>query len=1171
MKKINYKKIAPMILSASLVSPYISCAVHSHYKYLNSEDSLDYYNFEESNNEAELDNEVELDNENTNSDFIQDIKKIEDFNVFIEGTNKVYFNDLDSSTKVTDSWNYKAIKTITINANVKNLDKNSRYVEIHLPLGMVLKMTPESIVDQRTIISVDTSQFNKTSINTSNSGTYKPKMGVLKYYLSENIESITMDILVSVDAVLWNTINDISATSSSDNAVKVIVGDNSYQAIKKLDDIKVTGRDWSSYRNLTFLNNVLNGNDFRISYTSTIDFVQNTSTRLYKQISTSMEIPYYEYVEDGVTKRKYAEVKNISIGQSGSYKIEDNKILVTWNNAYISTISFYIDVGTASLNCSDDTVLKFKCGKMYVKEYFTENEHSVYNETNSSVTIISRTQEKFSFSSTSRGVYKPNTPNYHNNLTYMGGYRIVNLGADSKPKKIEFDFPKSGVGVKGVRLITSRAAGAYTINFSLWNKNTGDEITSTATINKGSSSSDHAGYYFYVSNAIKLTNLNISNSDDYYFKNINYVVQSFPTGYYSYSSGGSESTDSSGNIVGIVFPETPINTTHTFTYSTYDMESGLTLQDKRSTTVTIKSNGDATMGLTSGSFTNENGSSINEINSGKNFFIKSKLEVAKYPYRSTTYVANPVIHLKLPAGFLINESKTSFEIITSSSSIPLKYIIKNKDNPRVSSDGHFIYDITFIDNPGLGYFTENLDSFGYLNISINIRVSNSVKTMSTKIRETLFVSDENITIGGGGAWDKYFVKDTYDINNNGSKTDTIATVPGETALNIISNSNWLEVNWFVSKNKEEFKEATQVSLNTSSDTLEFKLNINNVNEGITRAGNFYYFIPIPKKNIDYPLEAKNPNKLFHFDLKLNEKVQTPEGFKALYSTNNQTFKEWSDTIDLNNVTMVKIVSTKDILEGDTADIIFNMSYIDKSVIPEGNYANMSIYGYQDYEKNGGSLKYNHIFDGLQIEIDIAPEILFSPTDINTNINEDASFTTIVDRGAPYANGYWQYKKKGSNIWIDTITTDLNFTLENVDQSFDECQIRYVLSNKNGTVYSDIATLSVYGFFITIPKNISLDNTSDIPYEIEITGNIPSTSRISITPHGERTGEKFFRLLEKLGLKKPITVNIKQAETDINSDDIYFDKTKHLSGEIQSETLSAGNWSGVFNFDIIYKN
>lgn len=1171
MKFVKYKKAITALMSLLLVSSNVSYSFSYNHNYINdytdcigNSETSEFNDFKYTisyNNDKEFENNTINHYQNINKNTSGD-------NIFVEGDNKVYFNDISDSSKVVDTWRFDEIKTITINASVKDLDPSSRYIEIRLPLGMELKMSAESIIDNRTIIGVDITQFNKTTVNTNGSYKHMPKMGVIRYFLSDKIDSITMDILVSVDSVLWNTINNVSATSSNDNAIEVVIGDKDAQSIKKLDEIRVTGRDWSSYNNSSFPSSVLNGDDFVIDSYLTIDFVQKVYSRLYKKIRTVVEIPYYEYIEDGTSKRKYAEIKKVELGQNGTYKIEDNKIFIEWTNIYSSKFDYDIYIGTSSLNCPDDTVLKFKRGEVYVKEYFTENEHSVYGESNLSLTIISSTNEKLSFGSHAPSVYKPSIRNYDDNLTYMGGYRITNLGANSKPKKIEFNFPKDGIGIKGVRLITPKEAGYYEVNFTLWNKITGEEVSSVATINKGSTSNDYTGYYFTVSDAVKYINPKIDDPKDYYFKNIDYIVNSFPTGYYSYLTGAPNDTTISGNVVGTIFEDTPVNTSYPITFKLYDVESGLTIQDNRTINISITNNGDSTMALTSGNFTNEDGSAIKELNAGKNFFIKAKMEVASYPYRSTSYVSKPVIHLKLPNGFLIDETKTKFEIVSNEKGIPLTYIIENKDNPREASDGHLIYDIKFLNNPGIGYFKENLGTFGYMNISINIRVSSSVKTMSTNLKDIIFVSDENILIRGGGSWDKYFVKDVYDIDNDGSTTNQIATVGTDVSIGIISNSNWLEVNWLVSKNNEPFRETTSVSLNSDLDSLRFKLNINNINEGITRKENFHYFIAIPKKNVDYPEEIKENE--FNFDLKLNSKVQTSDGFKALYSTNNRDFLEWSDSINLNDITMVKIVTTKDILEGETGDIILDMSYVDKSVSSKGNDINMSITGYQDYEKNGSSLKYYHTFDRLKIEINIPPSILESPKDVSVELNKSFQLDTLVDRGAPYATGYWQYKNKNSTEWIDTGVTSQSYSVDKATSDMDGRQYRYVLSNKNGTVYSSHSTISVYGFTITIPKTIELDSSGYSSYGISVTGNIPESSSLEIIPVGESNNSNFFNIFELFGVKNSVRADINQSQTTISNNEIYFNKSKNISGEVQANNLTSGIWRGAFNFNINYK-
>ncbi len=170
---------------------------------------------------------------------VQDNKKNSDMlTAYVDGENKVYLNDINDSNVVEDSWKNTETKTLSLNLDFTKLDPNERYFEIELPLGMELKMSPESIVDGRNIIGVDKSEFKQVNFNVSGAIDYLPNQGRLIYEVSSNANVLNLDLLVSIDNKLWDTQSEY-ACKDNELAIIVSVGDSSNVVSKKIDNIRI--------------------------------------------------------------------------------------------------------------------------------------------------------------------------------------------------------------------------------------------------------------------------------------------------------------------------------------------------------------------------------------------------------------------------------------------------------------------------------------------------------------------------------------------------------------------------------------------------------------------------------------------------------------------------------------------------------------------------------------------------------------------------------------------------------------------------------------------------------------------------------------------------------------------------------------------------------------------
>lgn len=1091
---------------------------------------------------------------------------------YIDGEPKIYLNDLSDSTLVTDSWVYNEIKTLHIEADLTGLESDSKYLKIQLPVGMNLQSTPESLIDGRTILSVDKTQFKQVRIPSSSSYAHIPNSGTLYYDLEPHSMHLSLDVLVSIDNVLWDMNNNSLSTYENLNAIEISIGDANQEISQKLDQVKVLGRNWDSYYSSSYPSASIANADINISNTLSINNIHNSTSRLHRKIVAIMEIPYYIKNSDNKEKQQ-ASIKEVVVQNNGYYYIEDQYLVVVWENAYLTSTNFSVVINFQEDSLSEEVTATYNLEGLYIQNYFTEEFTQVKTPQTIRFTLIPNNIEKIKITTYSKNTSMDSETFNAGIVNYLGGFRIVNNGANTSPKKFTFEFPNgcdAGVGITSFRMITPKEAAQYSVDYTLWDSETFREYTSSLKINKQETSNNRSGYllttnqlasdYMAKNGEIDTANL--------YLKEISYTVNSIPRGFEN--SGGYYSHDS-GNSHGVVLKNHALNEKY-YTYMTISSldELGNTTPESRSSFYTIVvGQGESTGGLNSFSYRDKDGNPINNITAGSNFFLTGNAIASSYPYYSTAYLSSPKFYLRLPRGVSLKLETSTFELVTGSKTTPLTARLSS-NSPRQLRDGSSVYEIEFLDDFGIGYYTKSLSEFGRLKFKIELSTTKSTKTLSLNIRDTLFIADSNISLKGGGSWNAYFVKDSLDINNNGTTSDQLATFDKDVYFSVTSNGTWLETDLSLSVNN-----TTSPDFHTTihkTDELAIKFSINNSNGGYVLKDDFYYLIPIPKKNIGYSPYFKAEDETFDFDLELIEFPKVVDGFEVLYSTDNKVFFSASSVQDLSAITMVKIIPTKDIQTSISEEFVFKLKYVEDSILNQGSSGNDVVwgaYGYQKYMKNGAGSSFLHVFDKIKIELLEKGIFSSSPSDLTLREGDVASFSvSISDWGIPAAKGHWQYRTSSTSHWIDTPATQLTYSIDQVGREMNGYQYRYVLENKAGVVCSEPATLGVYGLSISIPKTIQLPlNASQAPYQISVTGTLPTGKSVEIYPIHADAALRTFELQEVASIKPPISARVFQDQTLIRNQELHLTTPTYLKGRIQLSNLSAGSWTGSFNFYI----
>lgn len=98
------------------------------------------------------------------------------------------------------------------------------------------------------------------------------------------------------------------------------------------------------------------------------------------------------------------------------------------------------------------------------------------------------------------------------------------------------------------------------------------------------------------------------------------------------------------------------------------------------------------------------------------------------------------------------------------------------------------------------------------------------------------------------------------------------------------------------------------------------------------------------------------------------------------------------------------------------------------------------------------------------------------------------------------------------------------------------------------------------FTVTIPKTIELGSNKSVEYTVKVEGDISGNETITITPDSTIT-------LNDADGKGAVTGNIEQTKTEFNSTEVNQADGASATGTITANDLTAGDWSGNFEFAI----
>lgn len=114
----------------------------------------------------------------------------------------------------------------------------------------------------------------------------------------------------------------------------------------------------------------------------------------------------------------------------------------------------------------------------------------------------------------------------------------------------------------------------------------------------------------------------------------------------------------------------------------------------------------------------------------------------------------------------------------------------------------------------------------------------------------------------------------------------------------------------------------------------------------------------------------------------------------------------------------------------------------------------------------------------------------------------------------------------------------------------------------GTKQTEVSYSQNSTFSVTLPKKIPLNSDKKGNYEISVNGDIKGDEKVVVIPDSTIT------MIDAEG-KNNVTGTITQIKTEFTYTDFIStsDDDRKTTGTISVANLSAGNWTGTFNFNI----
>lgn len=975
-----------------------------------------------------------------------------------------------TGTKLTESgitisnWDFNTSKYLQIDPKVP-ADGNIYKVQIILPQEMYIVGT--ELTAPAGYSNVEFVKNEAISVN-GGEGTYnlKDKSGTATYTLNYMAESGSIQLELRYDTTLWDeqknspiTTNDVSPI-----IVKLIKDEAGTETeIKKVSVSKITSgkelpKSQSFYYSATGITStsgpveLLIGNRITSTYSYAVNDLYANENNFFSELRFSIKLPTCTY--NG--KNYYLDIDPDTIAMNSmktktyNYSIDNSQEGVTdiiLENAYFGRSGILLIYKFEDLpdelkeKDKSDFPMLFSNGKLtiYGNGKNGNNDIELRSVNLYNVTYSKEPESKIAISNSNRNISivdRPiDTENEFGGAVYgLGGARIANSGtgdSDSKKFRYEFDSENTGkIKVTTVNVHADLVSPNIMIKYTLVDDD-GKRVYLDTEGNRVTEETEGAiGEWEYSLNNTYNGKTNIDNLSNkfmrsmlpetqqkYYFKTIEYTLAQIKAKARLFSPTGGDGLTSAGNFFGYVSDDVTTSIEVLSKFYMISADSDVIEDSKEIKAITVTTNSTA-FGVSN--------VTINKTSmfAGENCIIAGRITSSSYPYGTGGWLTGIRLGLLLPQGVTINSDSIS---IKTYKNVPISDI---EFTSREVENGKILWLIKLPEDFYIGYAKEDMTALAngdYISFSMQLNTSYTMNTTTVFARDTLFAAGYNQINAAGGAWNWASAVDTYDLNENGSKTDRIAGVnsTNNPSCQIISQNALLDVtdSIAVTSNNETGSEGSEVDLNTKDDIVTYNLKINSASGG--QVQEFAYYIPIPKQDtvIDrFLIDKGGEEDGFEFALIGNATTVGKDLFTIGYSfEKNLTYStaqnvttwytkediEADSTLKWEDVTMIKLISKTSVIEnGDYATVSLKMKYNGQFFGEEAGMTNIW--------HSGGY--YIHINGNRETAGNYATQGCTAIIKYNAgNMSEDITLTASKT-GIPQIEGNVNERKVGPNIF-----------------------------------------------------------------------------------------------------------------------------------------------------------
>ncbi len=931
-----------------------------------------------------------------------------------------------TGTKLTEEgasvtgWDYRKSKYLQIDPVVP-ADGNTYKISVELPQQFYIVASKLSV--PAGYETVDFTKNNPIKINSSTTYALNTYSGKAEYIMKNMGVSGTIQIEIAYDAVLWD--KQEGSLLTPDGVYPIVITlikedtDGNVTELKKLSLKSATAGSkltdaFATFTSVDGASSTSVYKDKTVDFGITINDNDNTARyKYYPTASISITLPSYT---DSNGKKHYLVPTDENIKFPKVYysskeidksKLETNGIIVVnFKDIYFKTSTIVsIKAGPLSdeLIAMGNAKYRFTGAQVVLTaDALNGNTNIKYiNMTTSVIDYVTVIDEKVSITKSTPNISIIERP--EGAVSTIGCFGIKNTGTgDSCAKTINMVFDTQDTKLIKVTTINTNAditQEYIPIKYTLVDEN-GDKVYLDSEGNRVEATAEGAisEWTYSMKNALyKSTkapnNYNNKfsrsmlpeNQREYYFKSIEYTIDTVPALSELFAKSSQMAFTSGGNFYGYVSDKAVNN-------------------DKVVCTMTIKSSNSDIPDLVSSLTTTLQATSIpsyvlesvalgkSAIQAGESVGLTGKIAVATYPYNNCTWLKGITLALILPSEVVINEQSITAKTAAGKSITGLSITSKSAGNNTK------LWVITFPSDVCIGYLTEergSLPSGTSISFSLQLDTAYTMNELTLFAKDIIMVAGYMQVNGAGGSYNWSRLTDTYDLNYNGSYTDTIAkpTSLNTSSCQISAQSATLSINDTLSVERDGTitTESDTQSLYSKDDIINYNLDISCESGG--SASSFSYYIPINKKSsaVDNFLIDSTKNGNFEMELQGPVSVSGNDLFTYRYSfEKGLTYTEIKESSDWytaeqiesdenkkwEDVTAIKILSKATRIEnGNFERTAIKLKYKGSNYEVEAGYTNKwHSGGYYHYENGDRESAGNIATDGVSLDLKYVIEL-----------------------------------------------------------------------------------------------------------------------------------------------------------------------------------------------------